>query len=253
MKPPNPVQSFQDFRTQQSVARQNREIQLWQQWKQAPEKEKVKYLEPLLNVYEPTFQKKVNDWSRGAAAIQPVAFKAELEKHFIGALNTYNPDKAALSTHVEMRLQKAKRHVIQHQNLAYIPEGQVAHIGKLRNAQMQLQEDLGRMPTPDELGDHLGMPAKRVNTILQSLKKDVPSSKFESDPTASHVGREREVLSLLQYSLPPDEKELFEYLYGQNGKPQIQSTNELAKRLNKSAPQISRIKTSIIKKYKSYL
>lgn len=250
--PKNPVEEFRQYQSAQTDTRKQKEHVLWDAWKQAPAHEKPKHLEPLLQIYAPTFQKKVNEWSRGARAIQPSAFKAELHKQFINALETYNPTKAALSTHVETRLKKAQRFVTKHQNLAYIPEGQVAHIGRIMRAQSELGEQFGRDPTHDEIADHLGMTPKRVGTILHSMKKDIPASMLVTDQVTNISPREREVLDLLQFNLSQDEKQVFDLLYGRNGQPSIQSTNDIAKKLGKSAPQVSRLKTSIINKYKNY-
>lgn len=250
--PKDPVKDFREFRQQQSITRKDRETALVEQWKAAPEHEKPKHLQPLLQAYEPTFNRKVNEWSRGARAIQPAAFKAELQKHFINALQTYDPTKAALSTHVEMRLQKAKRFVGTHQNLAYIPEGQARFIGPIQKARDELTEQFGREPTHTEIADHLGMQPHKVERLAKSLKKDIPASMLVNDPSAQTSSREREVLDLLQFNLSPEEKKVFDYLFGRNGMPKVLSTNDLAKKLNKSAPQVSRLKTSILNKYKQY-
>lgn len=249
----NPLDDLKELKEKEAQVRKEHEIQLWQAWKSAPDHEKPEKLNPLLKAYEPVFNRKVREWSAGAKAIQPAAFKMELQKQFVNALGNYDPSKAALSTHIESRIQKAKRFVVKHQNLAYIPEGQVADIGRIRKAQDELNEELGRDPTHDEIADHIGMQPKRVSTILGSLKKDIPASKLESDNTPTALAREREVLDLLQYNLTPEEKQVFNHLYGMNGAAKLQSTNDLAARLGKSAPQISRLKTSIINKYKQYV
>lgn len=249
----NPIDEFREVKEKEAAVRKDREIAMWQKWKEAPEHEKPQHLAPLLKAYDPLFNRKVQEWSGRAVAVQPAAFKAELHKQFIGALNSFNPERAALSTHVETRLKKAQRFVVKHQNLAYIPEGQVVQIGKINKAVDTLTEELGRHPSDSEIGDHLGMTPKRVSTIMGAMKKDIPASRFEEDPTASSAMREREVLDMLQYSLNPEEKEVFNHLFGREGKATIQSTNELARKLNKSAPQISRLKTSILAKYKRYV
>jgi len=248
----SPLTEFRNYNQEQATTRKDREVEQWQRWKSAPDHEKPKHLQPLLQAYEPTFNRKVNEWSRGARAVQPAAFKAELQRQFIHALNTYDPSKAALSTHVETRLQKAKRFVGTHQNLAYIPEGQARFIGPILKAKDELTEQFGREPTHDEIADHIGMTPRKVEQISKSLKKDIPASMLVNDPSAQSSSREREVLDLLQFNLTPDEKQVFDYLYGRNGMPVVQSTNDLSKKLGKSAPQISRLKTSILNKYKMY-
>lgn len=248
----NPITEFKEYRQQTSTARKDKEVALWERWKKAPDHEKPDHLAPLLRAYEPTFNRKVSEWSMGARAIEPAAFKAELQKQFINALGNYDPSRAALSTHVEMRLQKAKRFVGTHQNLAYIPEGQARYIGPIQKARDELTEQFGRDPTHNEIADHLGMTLKKVEQISKSVKKDIPASLLVSDPSARASSRELEVLDLLQYDLSTEEKQVFDYLFGRNGMPQIQSTNDLAKKLKKSAPQISRLKSTILGKYKSF-
>jgi DNA-directed RNA polymerase specialized sigma subunit len=250
--PKNPVAEFRDFRQQQSATRKDRETEMVERWKGAPEHEKPQHLQPLLQAYDPVFNRKVNEWSRGARAVNPAAMKAELQKQFINSLHTYDPTKAALSTHVETRLQKAKRFVGTHQNLAYIPEGQARYIGPIMKARDELTEEFGREPTHSEVADHLGITPARVERLAKSLKKDIPASMLVNDPSAQASSREREVLDLLQFNLSAEEKKVFDYLYGRNGMPVVQSTNDLAAKLGKSAPQISRLKTSILKKYKQY-
>lgn len=250
--PKNPIAEFRDYRQQQSITRKDRETDMVNRWKSAPEHEKPQHLQPLLQAYDSVFNRKVNEWSRGARAVNAAAMKAELQKQFINSLHTYDPEKAALSTHVETRLQKAKRFVGTHQNLAYIPEGQARFIGPIMKAKDELSEELGRDPTHSEIADHLGITPARVERLTKSLKKDIPASMLVNDPSAQTSSREREVLELLQYNLTPEEKKVFDYLYGRNGMPAIQATNELAARLGKSAPQISRLKTSILNKYKQY-
>lgn len=250
--PKNPFTEYKEFRQQESTTRKAREDSLWKTWKESSDHQKPQHLMPLLKAYEPVFNRKANEWSRGARAVQPAAFHAELQKQFINALHSYDPERAALSTHVEMRLQKAKRFVGTHQNLAYIPEGQARFIGPIMKARDELNEQLGRDPTHDEIADHLGMTPKKVEQISKSLKKDIPASMLVSDPTAQASSREREVLDLLQFNLSPDEKQIFDYIFGRNGMSVITSTNDLAKKVGKSAPQISRLKTSILKKYKQY-
>lgn len=246
----NPIDEFKSFKQRQADSRKQKEVALWEKWKQAPEPEKPEHLQPLLKAYAPTFARKVREWK--PPAIPESAFKAELHKHFVDALHNFDPNRAALSTHVEMRLQKGLRYVGKHQNMAYIPEGQTQYIGKIQKAHDELTEDFGRPPTNDEIADHLGLQPKKVETVRKSMKKDFAFSSLEFDNTTQPSSREQEVLSLLHFALTPDEKSVFNHVYGQNGAAKITETNELAQRLGKSPSQISRLKTSILTKYKQY-
>jgi DNA-directed RNA polymerase specialized sigma subunit len=245
----NPLDEALEDKEKRATERKAKEVGLWQAWNESGRK--PEHLTPLLKAYNPLISQKVREWR--PPAIPESAFRAELENHFIKSLETYNPERAALSTHINVRLQKAKRYMVQHQNLAYVPEGQAAYIGKIQKAQDQLRDDLGRKPTHSEIADQVGLAPKRVGTILRAMRKDIPASVFgESDPEIKSTAREREVLDLLQYNLSQDEKLVFNHLYGREGKAKINSTNQLADKLGKSPSQISRLKTSILNKYNQY-
>lgn len=236
--------------------RKKNEIDLWQKWKDNGQQ--PKHLQPLLKLYEPVIAQKVRAWK--APTVPESAFKAELQTHLIKALQTYDPNRgAALNTHVEARLPKAKRYNNRYQNLAYIPEGQSGMIGKLNKARDQLTDELGRAPTTSELADHLGMTPKRVDVISKSIKKDVPMGRsggpdsFDYSTGTDHAGRgfEDQQIALAQHILPeifpnkPDMHLLFHYTFGTGGHPQISATGELAKKMGKTSPQISRMKTQM--------
>jgi len=244
----NPVDDF--LSTKEAARQQQRqdELQHLMRWKQTQD---PAHLEPLIKAYEPLVAQKVRQWK--APAVQEDAFRAELQKHMIKAFQTFDPSRGAqLPTHVENNLRKALRYNNKFQNVAYIPEGQTKHIGAIQRAQNSLTEELGRDPTHDELADHLGMPLKQVTKILTNMRKDVPASVFETDPTEVAMHRDQEVLDLLPYNLTTDEKKVFNHIFGREGAPQISETNHIATALGKSPSQISRLRTSILSKYKQY-
>ena len=185
-------------------------------------------------------------------------FQSHLHRHFVDALHTFDPSKASLSTHIELRLNKAKRDVVQHQNFAYIPEGQTRLINRLQAAQEDLHEQFGRTPTMQEIAAETGLSKKRVETVFGNLRKDISASKLESDPMGSQRNREEEVISLMQaqphaYFDKKLHQDVFEYTCGVNGKPKVQSTGQLARLLNTTAPQISRAKSNVINTIKGFL
>lgn len=247
----NPAQSYLDDRARRAAERKDMDRYHWEQWKAAPEERKPEMLKPLLASYAPTFRQKVQQWK--PPAIPESAMLANVQGHFVNALHDWNPDKGALSTHFETRAKKALRFVGKHQNIGYIPEGQTQHIGKIQRARDALKEEIGRDPTPDEIGDYLGMPPKRVTTIMTAMKKDLPSSLWETDPVAQSSSREQQVLGLLPYELTPNERRVFDHIYGLNGAPKIESNSELARALGmKQESQVSRLKSSIIAKFNKF-
>jgi DNA-directed RNA polymerase specialized sigma subunit len=244
----NPVDEF--LKTKEAALQQKRENELKQLelWKQTQQPE---HLAPLLKSFEPVVAQKLRQYK--APTVSEPAFKAHLQKQLIGAFQTFDPGRGAqLSTHVENRLMKAQRFNTKFQNLAYIPEGKTRHIGKINKAQDELAEQFGRPPTHSEIADHLGMPPKQVSQVISAQRKDIPASTFESDPTEIAMHRDQEVLDLLPYNLTADEKQVFNHIFGRDGATQLSSTNQIASRLGKTAPQVSRLRSSILKKYQQY-
>jgi len=246
----NPMEALHQADQSMRQNRRTNELEMLEKWKKSQDPQ---HLQPLLQAYNPVIHQKIKQWK--APSIPESAFKAELQGHLIKALETYDPNRGAqLSTHVENRLRKAMRYNANYQNVARIPEGQIKNITPVKNAQNELQEQFGRPPTHDEIADHIGMPVRHVTRILGALRADIPDSAFESSPedTMKQIGRDHEVLSLLPHVLNADEHKVFNHVFGLNGHDRLDSTNELAKKLNKSPSQVSRLKSSILKKYDQY-
>lgn len=247
----NPVQTFVGLRNQASAKRANEDLTLWHAWNKGGQSASL--LQPLLQRYDTLLNRRVQEWR--APAVAPAAFKAELQRHFIEAAETYDPDRGvAFNTHVQYRIQKAKRYNAKYQNIGYIPEGQAEHIGAIQSAQSELNEALDRAPTAAEIADHVGLPAAKVRTVLKALRSDIPSSKFETDPFEASTAREGDVIRLMKRRpdeyLTPDEATVFQHVFAVNGYKKITDTTTLASTLGVSLPKISRLKTSIAAKIK---
>lgn len=252
--PKNPAEEFLELRAKTAADKAEHDLKLWHAWDQGGRK--PEQLQPLLQRYAPLIKRKEREWR--APAVAPAAFTAELTKHFIGAAQSFDPERGvAFNTHVQNRIQKAKRFNAKHQNIGYIPEGQAKNIGPLQQAQNQLTELYGRAPTHAELGQHLEMPTAKVTSLMKALRNDVPSSKFETDPGAFGTSREADVVRLIQKRpgdyLTPDEVPVFNHIFGANGVRKITDTTTLASQLGHSQPKVSRLKTSIADKIKKHM
>lgn len=241
----NPALDYLQSKEAAKEDRKKKELDLWHTWK--TNGQKPEHLEPLLKAYEPNLNQKVRQWK--APNVPESAFKLALQERLINAFQTYDPSRgAALNTHVETRLQKAKRFNARHQNLAYIPEGQIEKISPINKAHDELQEELGREPTNAEIADHLGLTEKRVETVRKAQRKDIAGSSFESDPVPKPSNFEEQQLAVAANILPtlfpgePKMHQLFNHIYGTNEHEKITSTTALAKRFGTNLSQISRMK-----------
>jgi RNA polymerase primary sigma factor len=255
-----PIRNWEGFsKTASDILRRRQqfEIDQWQKWKQSGEDPEE--LRPLLASMKPLIRSQSNVFKGRVRDIPPAAIEAEFNRHAMTAFRTYDPNRGAkLSTHVRNQLQKAKRYVATHQNIAYIPEHRVWKIGEFQTAQGELSEKFGRDPTNQELSEKLRWSPNEVSRMNTELRRDLPTSGFVSpeggsvDPYSMMPSREREVLNLIEYDLSSEEKLVFEHTYGRHGKQQLQP-GQIARKLNFSPSKVSRLRKSITDKMKSYL
>jgi len=253
----NPVEDFLSTLEQTKLAavddlreRQQREFEMWKQWQTGGQKKED--LRPLIHSFKPLVNHQANIWAGRVRDVPPAAIRAEFTNQFVQALQTYDPERGAgLGTHVRHQLKKAQRFVTTYQNPGRIPENRIYRIRELQDAETRLDEQFGRSPTQLELADHLKWSPRQVDVLQREVRKAMPTGQFETDPSTFTPSRHKEVLRLLPYELSPEERSVFEYLYGVGGKPQL-GPGEIATKLNLSAPKVSRLKRSIAEKYEKY-
>ena len=174
---------------------------------------------------------------------------------FQQALESYNPKKGAnFSTHLYSRLKGIDRYVKTYQNIGYIPEASVGKITTLKSAEQELALQKRRPPTVQELANYLKWPESEVARIKKSLRADIPGSAFEE--TGMMNMRPQAEMNLLydfQHELTPEEKIVYDYLVGINGKPKIDRGAKLARKTGFSQTKISMLRTSIANKLKPEL
>jgi len=230
--------------------KQGRELEMWQTWHQGGKQ--PEHLRPLLQSLRPFINSQSNLWATRNRDIPPAAIRAEFTNQVVQALETYDPTKAAMNTHITHRLKKAQRFVTSYQNPARIPENRVYKIRDLEDAQTHLDQQFGRLPTQLEIADHLKWSPRQVDLLQREIRKARPTSQFtKGDPFEYAPSRHQEVLRLLPYELTTDERQVFEHIYGVGGKPQLEP-GQIAKTLNMSAPKVSRLKKAISEKYRKY-
>jgi DNA-directed RNA polymerase specialized sigma subunit len=246
----NEVDELEKLSADDLRKRQQREFEMWQQWQQNGQKKKD--LRPLLNSLKGFINNRANVYAGKLRDIPPAAIKAEFTNQAVNALQTYDPNRGAkLTTYIDYHLKKAKRFATTYQNPGRIPENRIYKIRELQNAEQQLDERLGRAPTQLEVADKLKWSPKQVDVLQRELRSTFVTGKYETDPSSYVPPRHKEVLRLLPYELNNEERQVFEYIYGIGGKPQL-GPGAIAQKLGLSAPKVSRLKKSIAEKYEKY-
>lgn len=228
-------------------SKQKQELELWHHWNNNGRK--PEHLYPLYESYKPMLTMTVKKLNR--VELPSSTINAEIDKHFVNAVKTFNPGRGTqLSTWVQTNLQKASRFVKTYQNMGKIPEGQISQINRFNQAKDQLYNQLGHEPDTKMLADHLGWSQRRVVQMHKELsRRDMPVSGFQDDPAELLTPRELEAIKLMQYDLSPEERTVYEYTFGMNGKPRLQP-GQIARTTNIHASKVSRIRNRLVDKLK---
>lgn len=231
---------------EQFKATQRKEIDLWHHWNdngRTPE-----HMKPLLDSFKPMLQGEANKWK--GVEIPKSAINAEMRKQFVHAVKTFDPNhpkKTQLGSWIKTNLTKSSRFMKTYQNIGKIPESNISKIREFKQAKETLFSLHGYEPDTRTLADHLKWPHKKVVQLQKELRDDLPVSGFPGgDPAEVLAPRELEAIRILQYDkrLSTDERAVYEYTFGMNGKPRLQP-GQIAKQTGLHPSKISRIRGKI--------
>jgi len=225
-----------------SAIRAQKDLDLWRTWKADPNQEN---LEPLLQALQPLINKRVSEF-RGAP-VPPAAIRGMANVAVWKAINGYNPKKgASLGTYATWHLKKVSAFVAKHQNVGRIPEHRVHKIREFKTVKADLAERLGRPPDGLQLADALGWTLAEVTRMENELVEDLQASRNLEPDLLPEIesSRDRQVLRYIYQDLTPDERLVFEYSLGYNGKPELKA-GEIAKVMGISQPKVSRLRRKI--------
>lgn len=152
--------------------RRGAELELWKQWDQGGRK--PEHLEPILESITPLIKREAQKRMTGlGGSIPRAALENELRNAAVKSLHTYNPQKAALSTHLTGGFQRVSDFVNANRNAKYTPGDDMKKWDRFRNATAELHEELGRQPTPHELKAVLPWDVKTITKLQKSFGKEV--------------------------------------------------------------------------------
>jgi DNA-directed RNA polymerase sigma subunit (sigma70/sigma32) len=232
-----------------TLSRSEKDTVVWKKWKEAPTEEN---LSAVLDQMQGMINKSVSTYS--SAAVPPSAIKGAANLAVLNAIKTYDPSKGKLSTHVGWHLKKVRATAAKYQNLGRIPEHRTYKITAFKEAKAEITERLGYEPDAQMLADDLGWSLAETARMDSELRKDYIASQSPDvdllGDVATEEGKEREVLRYIWHELTPDERTVFEYTLGLNGKPAL-SAGDIAKKMSTNQPKISRIRKKIDEKIRA--
>ncbi len=196
------------------------DLEAWHTWNNNGRK--ADDLEPLMNRMKPVVRKATNVYAGRVQSIPKEAVEAEFEIQAIKAFHSYDPSKGtAPATHLTAQLKRGRRFITDHQNAARVPENRAYMIGNYQRSKDQLQDELGRAPSTEELSDHMKVPKIQITKLENELRAEIPMSHLQGSLVSTSRSPERDLIHFLPQELTPEEQLVFELLSGSYGKPQM--------------------------------
>lgn len=178
--------------------------------------------------------------------------KTQAKLMALNSLNSYDPEKGSMRTHMISQLRGLQRTAAQGNQIISIPERVALNRRHLMDAEGSLRDKLGRDPSDMEIADHTGLSLKRIGYIRQA---------HSGTNTGSIIDEEGEVHSpasvipgahskddawadMIYHDLGDTDRSIMEYTLGLRGVQPI-STNEIAARVGLSPGAISQRKAKI--------
>jgi len=223
------------------------ELELWKSWKQSGDKT---HLSELLRRYTPLLKKSASPFY--AAPLPKTTIDAEATNVAIQAFENFDPMKGVkLSTYVTSYMPQVRRFVIEHQNVARIPEEQALKIGRFKEAERDLASKHGRAASSHELADHLGWHPHDVGKMRRMQRADIvsenqsePLGRMETPP----IEKANVLVDYMHHEMAGPDKVVFEHLYGLDGAPKLDTTEHIAKHTGMSVAQVNKSRTRIADK-----
>ena len=212
----------------------------YQDWKTTGTQESASVM---LQQIDPVINKAITSYASGNKSPN---VRSHARQIALDALESYDPQKARLQTHLLNQLQGLRRHVAQEQQVLSVPEQVMLDNQHLYRSSMVLQDKLGRDPSDREVSDHTGISLKRLayvrqyrsplaeGTLEDATQREGGSpampAVMQNDPTGWH--------EFVYNDLNEVDKAIMEYTLGLHGIKKLPAT-EIAKKLNISPGAIS--------------
>ena len=169
----------------------------------------------------------------------------------IKAVHTYDPVKGTgLRTWLTTQLQPLTRYS-QHIKSVYVPEAVTRQAAELHTITEQMHDNLGRMPTDDELADESGLSRAKIQKLQARVRPAISESQLTAptaeSPAMPALQRENPLVfssEAVYDGMEPREKAIYDWKTGAHGQPQL-SNQEIAVRLGVSPGLITQLSQRI--------
>jgi DNA-directed RNA polymerase specialized sigma subunit len=194
----------------------SKELEIFKKWKQTQD---PKHFQALYGSMKGLIYSAAKKASYGSN-LPESAHKVYAAQAFLDALKSYQPGKGtALQSHVYGSINnKVKRLNYEYGNIAHIPEPRMMSVGLYQSELENLKGELNRMPSTSELADRLKWSMTETGRMQKELRRDLALDTGSEEHSFFESSIDDEILNYTYYELGPQEKLVFEHIYGRNGR-----------------------------------
>lgn len=176
---------------------------------------------------------------RYKGTLPPAALRGQAKKFAIQAVRGFDPSKGAqLTTHVVNSLQQLHRKNYEAQSAFRLSEELQRAMGAYQRSQRNLQAEMGREPTVDELAEDLAWPVAKIQRLARQNRGEVTAEDLLYDPADPYQDSYDPIIDLVYHDLDPTDKMIMELATGYGGKEKLPK-KDIAQRLGVSPARVS--------------
>jgi DNA-directed RNA polymerase specialized sigma subunit len=218
----------------------------WQSWKK---EDTPQTRTALLESVRPVLDDAVRAYGAGSQGSPTLRTRAKLMA--LQAMQTYDPAKSPLRTHLMSHLRGLQRVGAREAAAISVPEQVALDWRRLHHAERNLEDNLGRAPSDQELADHTGFSLKRIKHVRKN-RGSIPTGVLAAQPSDAPMPPIRPVgqtdddawINIVYHDLSPRDQVILQHTLGWNGNS-VLNTAELAAKLGVTPGLISQRRRTI--------
>ena len=199
----------------------------------------------MLQAIDPIVQKGASMYGGGQSPLT----RSRARKLALQSLSNYDRNRSRLQSHLLNQMQGLRRTSHQQHTVIHVPERVMLDSHKLHRYTQELQDELGREPTDDELSNKVGVSLKRIKYVREwqpgLTTGQLSAADPEGSPSINSSNKSHDAwLEVVYDSIPPMDQKIMEWSLGLHGHNQL-SNKEIASKLSRSPGAISQRKAKI--------
>ncbi len=228
--------------------RRSKELDLWHRWNDNGRQHE--HLEPLLQSIDPLLKKELRKRMQGLGGTMPqAALKQELRNAAHRAIETYDPTKSQLSSHITTNFMRTTDVISSVRNPKSNPRPISDRYGEFTNAQTEFEALHGRKPDPSEMKSLLpGWSDKMIKRMRKGFGSEVFSdmgTELEHDSSRPDtIDKIRSAIGIVRSQMSPDQQRFAELHYPPKGMKQ-KSVEQIAQTLGIPVHKAYKIKRMV--------